>query len=165
MFTTCSPCPSATPNNNRPSHHANDTGTAFQNPWLSADKLTSAELLQSKFPLGWYGNFAKKHPGTQDVKIVVPDWGAKSLKEHGLVRDRCIVGTTLGHAGVITELPLEGTGKGDGENKSFWVVYDPIFSLRAGLTRYTGPQRLRSPPCQVTDLPGIWEIPWPHVSY
>jgi N-acyl-phosphatidylethanolamine-hydrolysing phospholipase D len=53
------------------------------------------------------------------MKVVVPDWGAKSLKERGLVRDKCIVGTTLGYAGVITELPLEGIGNGDAEIKSF----------------------------------------------
>lgn len=62
------------------------------------------------------------------MEVVVPDWGAKSLMERGLVRDRCIVGTTLGHAGVIMEFPLEGMGNVDGEKKSFWVVYDPIFS-------------------------------------
>jgi N-acyl-phosphatidylethanolamine-hydrolysing phospholipase D len=36
------------------------------------------------------------------------------------------MGTILGHAGVITGFPLEETGK------SFWVIYDPIFLLRAG---------------------------------
>ena len=89
------------------------------------------------------------------MKVVVPDWGSASLSERGLSKANCIVGTTLGHAGVITELPLEGTGKGDEKKKSFWVVYDPIFSERAGPTQYTGPQRLRQPPCQVTDLPGM----------
>ncbi|KFY69682.1 hypothetical protein V496_00040 [Pseudogymnoascus sp. VKM F-4515 (FW-2607)] len=138
MFTACSPCPAATPSNSRPSHHANDTGTAFKNPWLSAEKLTWAELLRSKFPLGWYGNLAKKHPGKRDVEVVAPDWGAKSLMERGLVRDMCIVGTTLGHAGAITELPLEGIGDGDEKKKSFWVVYHPIFSLRVGPVQYTG---------------------------
>lgn len=86
---------------------------------------------------------------TQEQSVVVPNWGASDLEKRGLERERSIVGTTLGHAGVITEFPLEGTGK------SFWVVYDPIFSLRAGPTQYTGPKRLRPPPCQVTDLPGI----------
>jgi N-acyl-phosphatidylethanolamine-hydrolysing phospholipase D len=155
MLSSWSSWSGSTPTNSRPSHHTNDTRTAFQNPWPSAEKPTWAELLQSKFPLGWYEDLAKKHPGTRDVKVVVPDWGAASLRERGLARDKCIVGTTLGHAGVITELPLEGTAKGDGKKKSFWVVYDPIFSLRAGPTQYTGPQRLRQPPCQVTDLPGM----------
>ena len=89
------------------------------------------------------------------MKVVVPDWGATNLKDRGLARDKCIVGTSLGHAGAITELPLEGTARKGGEKKSFWVVYDPIFSARAGPTPYTGPQRFKPPPCQVTDLPGM----------
>jgi hypothetical protein len=110
--------------------------------------------MQTKFPLGWYEDLKAKHPETTDVKVVVPDWGESDLKKRGLERERCIVGTTLGHAGVITELPLEGTSDSKGKKKSFWVVYDPIFSLRAGPTQYTGPERLRPPPCQVTDIPG-----------
>jgi N-acyl-phosphatidylethanolamine-hydrolysing phospholipase D len=138
----------------RPSHWANDEGTAFKNPWPSSERPTVAELLQTRFPLGWYADLAKKHPGVNDVKVVVPDWGVSNLKEQGLEKDKCIVGTSLGHAGAITELPLEGTkGKGGGK-ESFWVVYDPIFSMRAGPTPFTGPERINPPPCQVTDLPG-----------
>lgn len=146
--------PGSTPPN-RPSHWANDDGTAFQNPWPSAEKPTWTELMETKFPLGWYDDLAKKHPGVQDVKVVVPDWGASNLKDRGLNRGNCIVGTTLGHAGAITELPLEGTEAEDGEKQSFWIIYDPMFSLRAGPTQYTGPERMKPPPCQVTDLPGI----------
>jgi N-acyl-phosphatidylethanolamine-hydrolysing phospholipase D len=141
-------------NKNRPSHWANDAGTAFKNPWPSAERPTWAELMQSNFPLGWYEDLKKKHPGTQDVKVIVPDWGESDVKKRGLQKERCIVGTCLGHAGVLTELPLEGTGNEDGKKKSLWVVYDPIFSMRAGPTQYTGPERLRPPPCQVTDIPG-----------
>lgn len=89
------------------------------------------------------------------MKVLTPDWGASDLKKRGLERERCIVGTTLGHAGVITEFPLEGTKGKDERNESFWVVYDPIFSSRAGPTQYTGPQRTKKSPCQVTDLPGM----------
>lgn len=90
--------------------------------------------------------------------MVKPDWGESNLKTRGLTKSKCIIGTSLGHAGVISELPLEGTEGGSdkkGDKKSLWVVYDPIFSDRAGPTQYTGPQRLRPPPCQVTDLPGM----------
>jgi N-acyl-phosphatidylethanolamine-hydrolysing phospholipase D len=141
----------------RPSHWANSSGTAFKNPWPSAEPPTWTELFQTKFPLGWYDSYEKKHPETHDVKVVKPDWGESNLKSRGLAKDKCIVGTSLGHAGVISELPLEGTEQGgleQGEKQSLWVVYDPIFSDRAGPTQYTGPQRLRPPPCQVTDLPG-----------
>jgi hypothetical protein len=145
-----SPWSSSAPST-RPSHWANDKGTAFKNPWPSADRPTWSELAQISFPLSWYTDLAAKHPQTHDVKVVVPDWGKAVLKAHGLEREKCIIGTTLGHAGAIAELPLQGS-KG---KESFWIVYDPIFSLRAGPTQYTGPQRMKAPPCQVTDLPGI----------
>jgi hypothetical protein len=154
MALFCSPWFSSPLLNNRPSHHANDSATAFKNPWPSAKAPTFAKLLQAKFPLGCYKDLAKKHPGTKDVSVIVPDWGTSDLEKNGLNRERSIVGTMLGHAGVITEFPLEGTRSLEG-GKSFWVVYDPIFSLRAGPTQYTGPKRLRPPPCQVADLPGI----------
>jgi N-acyl-phosphatidylethanolamine-hydrolysing phospholipase D len=139
----------------KPSHWANSSGTSFKNPWPSAEPPTWRELIQTKFPLGWYESYEKKHPDSKDVKVITPDWGAKNLKERGLENKKCIVGTSLGHAGVIAELPLEGIDGGDGTKKSLRVVYDPIFSDRAGPTQYTGPQRLRPPPCQVTDLPGL----------
>lgn len=131
----------------RPAHHANDEGTSFRNPWPSADPPTWTEILQSGIPLTWYEDLAKKHPDVQDVKVVVPDWGESTLRQRGLAREKCIVGTCLGHAGALTEHNLES-------GKSFYIVYDPIFSSRAGPTQYTGPQRIRAPPCQVTDLPG-----------
>lgn len=136
---------------NRPSRHTNDSAKVFKNPWPSAKAPTWAEL-RAKFPLAYYKDLMKDHPETKDISVVMPDWGASDLEKGGLARDRAIVGTTLGHAGIITELPLEGTG--NLERKSFWVIYDPIFSLRAGPTRYIGPKRLRPPPCKVTDLPG-----------
>lgn len=148
--------PSSKPKIVRPSHHRNDQGTVFKNPWPSADPPSWTELLlQGKFPLGWYEDLAKKHPGTRDIKVVAPDWGAATLKTTGFSRQECIVGTTLGHAGALVELPLEGTAKVGEAKKSLWLLYDPIFSQRAGPTQYTGPQRMRPSPCQVSDLPGI----------
>ena len=58
------------------------------------------------------------------MSVVFPDWGESDLKKRGLWRERRIIGTTIGHAGVVAELPLEGTGGQDGKKKSFWVVYD-----------------------------------------
>lgn len=103
------------------------------------------------------------------MKVVVPDWGAASLKTCGLAREKSIVATTLGHAGAIAGLPLQGIdgdAHGSGEGKdSFWVVFDPIFSLRAGPTQYTGPQRMKAPPCQVMDLPGCDAVMISHNHY
>ena len=135
----------------RPPHHITNAlgATTFRNPWPSADAPTWTELLTAKWPLGWYEDLAKKHPGIKDVKVVTPDWGSSDLEKRGLEREKCVVATSLGHAGVITEIMPQGTG-----GKSFWTVYDPIFSARAGPTQYTGPLREKPPPCQVTDLPG-----------
>lgn len=140
---------------NHPPHHTNNQSTAFKNPWPSAEAPTWSEILKTKFPLHVYDDLVKKYPKTRDVKVVTPDWGKSSLESRGLARDGCIVGTLLGHAGAIVEIPLEGTAGHATSKKSFWVVYDPIFSSRAGPTQYTGPQRLKKPPCEVIDLPGL----------
>jgi len=152
MFTSWSTTSIATAD--RPSHHTNNRGTAFKNPWPSAEAPTWGELFQTKSPLGWYDDLAKTHPRKEDVKVVAPDWGVSNLKARGLTKDKCIVGTSLGHAGAIIELPIEGTAEKGEEKKSFWIVYDPMFSWRAGPTQYTGPRRMKSAPCQITDLPG-----------
>lgn len=155
------------PDPNRPSHHTNNTRSSFRNPWPSAAAPTWSEIIKSSFPLSLYSDLGKKYPDVQDVKVVVPDWGEAGLRGRGLdgdeERDECIVGTTLGHAGVMVQVPLEGTmrmsdewgQKGEGRKERLWVVFDPIFSARAGPTQYTGPGRLRRAPCQVEDFPGM----------
>ncbi|KAG9247763.1 Metallo-hydrolase/oxidoreductase [Calycina marina] len=157
---------SSKPKITRPSHHRNDQGTAFKNPWTSANPPSWTELLlQGTFPLGWYDDLTKRHPETRDIKVVAPDWGAAVLKASGLSRQECVVGTTLGHAGAIVELPLGGTAKHGEAKKSLWILYDPIFSRRAGPTQYTGPGRMRPSPCQVSDLPGCDVIMISHNHY
>jgi N-acyl-phosphatidylethanolamine-hydrolysing phospholipase D len=65
-----------------------------------------------------YKDLAKKYLGTKDVLVVMLDWGVLDLEKSGLKRERSIVGTTLGHVGVIMEFPLEGMGNWEG-GKSF----------------------------------------------
>ncbi|TVY60908.1 N-acyl-phosphatidylethanolamine-hydrolyzing phospholipase D, partial [Lachnellula suecica] len=137
-----------------PAHHTN---SGFKNPWPSADPPTWSELLSTKFPLGWYNDLAKRHPNVHDVKVIVPDWGKSVLKQRGLEREKCIIGTPLGHAGALTEMRVNG--------KSYWALYDPIFSMRAGPTQYTGPMRMKPSPCQVTDLPGCDAVIISHNHY
>merc|ERR1712093_299544 len=164
------------PDPNRPSHHTNSTRSSFRNPWPSASAPTWTEILQLSFPLSLYSNLGKKYPDVQDVKVVDPDWGEGELKARGLdgekERNECIVGTTLGHAGVMVQVPLEGTmilggkgPKGDGGKERLWVVFDPIFSARAGPTQYTGPGRLMRAPCQVEDFPGCDAVVISHNHY
>ncbi|CZT49553.1 uncharacterized protein RSE6_10417 [Rhynchosporium secalis] len=147
----------------RPSHHTSTGG--FRNPWPSASSPSIISLLQSSFPLSVYPKLSQPHPSIHDIKVVTPDWGVSDLQRRNLERENCIIATTLGHAGVITELPLEGTRGKDGKRESFYVVFDPIFSSRAGPTSYTGPGRLRGKPCEVRDLPGCHAICISHNHY
>lgn len=141
------------PRSARPAHHANDSATAFKNPWPSADAPTWTELAQQPFPIGWAMPALHTHAKAREVRVVQPDWGQVQLEvlaaERGVERNQCVVGTWLGHAGTLVAMPLEGQSE-----ERLWMLFDPIFSARAGPTQWTGPRRLRDSPCQVADLPG-----------
>lgn len=110
-------------------------------------------------PLAWSRDLAA-NPKAQDVDVVVPDWGAASLEE--MDKDNCVVGTWLGHASAMAQLPINASRKGE---KSLWILFDPMFSVRAGPTQYTGPKRLKPPPCQVSDLPACDAVVISHNHY
>jgi hypothetical protein len=71
-----------------PTHHANDSRTAFKNPWPSAAAQTWAELAAQKFPLAWSQPLAAlcTHAKAREVKVVKPDWGTAQLEETALQR-------------------------------------------------------------------------------
>ena len=94
--------------------------------------------------------------------MITPDWGASALKAKGSEKSRSIIGTWLGHASALAELPLMGTAS---PNQSLYLLFDPIFSLRAGPTQWTGPRRFNEPPCQVSDLPGCDAVFISHNHY
>ncbi|KAG9232885.1 beta-lactamase superfamily domain-containing protein [Amylocarpus encephaloides] len=136
----------------RPAHHANESGTLFRNPWPSAEKPTWAEMSTVRNPLSWYNSHElKKHKRAKEIEVVQLDWGVSSLKSRGLKKEKCVIGTWLGHAGAMVEIPLHGFPKNQ-EEKSLWVLFDPIFSTRAGPMQYIGPGRLKDSPCQVSDF-------------
>lgn len=145
----------------RPSHHTSNAGTSFINPWPSASAPTWAELTQASFPLGWYKDGLRSHSKAREVKVVTPDWGRTSLKKKGLDRSNCVIGTWLGHASTLVGLPPLG----EPDQKSVWLLFDPIFSLRAGPTQYSGFARTKRPPCQVGDLPGCDAVLISHNHY
>ncbi|KUJ12962.1 Metallo-hydrolase/oxidoreductase [Mollisia scopiformis] len=164
----------------RPAHHANNSATLFRNPWPSAEKPTWSELLTISNPLSWYNNHdLHKDERAREIKVVQPDWGISSPKNRGLKQENCIVGTWLGHAGVMVELPLEGvrnasmsrasTGSWPSlptqRKPSLWVLFDPIFSMRAGPTQYTGPSRMKPSPVQAADLPACDAVVISHNHY
>ncbi|BGP24734.1 hypothetical protein JCM10295v2_003653 [Rhodotorula toruloides] len=51
------------------------------------------------------------------------------------------------------------------EETTLKLLFDPIFSERAGPTSYTGPGRLRPAPCKVEDLPGVDAVLISHNHY
>lgn len=124
-----------------PSHH---TPTGFRNPWDSALPPTWGETLANPVPLEWAKAYLKTHPEIEDLTLQAPDWGV-GKGDAGSLR-----ATWLGHASVFVEMPSVPSASG----QTAKVIFDPIFSLRAGPTQYTGPRRILPAPCQVKDLPG-----------
>lgn len=148
----------------RPAHWANASGTLFKNPWPSAEEVSWGELYNGNLPLSWHDT---KGPAQEDVSVVKPDWGATSLATKyplGTSSHDYLIVTWLGHAGALAELPsLNSSSSSSGDNgsrrtvaakDSVYLLFDPIFSYRAGPTPYTGPSRFRPSPCKPTDLPG-----------
>lgn len=137
----------------RPAHHANNSGTAFINPWPSADKPTWTELLQGQFPLGFYKSDLHKHDKAHNVQVVKPDWGIASLQKQALDKTQCVIGTWLGHASSLVEIP--SSDKDAHRGKSVYLLFDPIFSDKAGPPYGGGVTRMKKPPCRVEELPGV----------
>ncbi|GAA5833508.1 hypothetical protein JCM9279_001546 [Rhodotorula babjevae] len=76
--------------------------------------------------------------------------------------------------GEADEAKVRGGGKGavdeedqyaEDEGTTLKLLFDPIFSERAGPTSYTGPGRLRAAPCEVQDLPGVDAVLISHNHY
>jgi L-ascorbate metabolism protein UlaG (beta-lactamase superfamily) len=145
----------------RPAHHANSSATAFVNPWPSASAPTWGELAQSSFPLGLYKDEHLRHEKARNLKVVKPDWGKASLEARKIDKTTSIIGTWLGHASTLVEIPpLDNV-----EQKSTWLLFDPVFSMRAGPTVNSGVARFKKPPCQVEDLPGCDAVFISHNHY
>lgn len=165
----------------RPAHHANTTGTSFINPWPSAGLPTWTEILQSSFPFGWYNTASlHSHRRARKIKVVKPDWGhpgqvrARSGKSRSNSSPRSITATWLGHAGALVEIPPLPRPDGDDSSttsssksreKSIYLLFDPIFSTRAGPNQYQGVARFKGPPCPIADLPGCDAVFISHSHY
>lgn len=139
---------SAATSTSKPDHYTSANGGGFQNPWDSAQPPTWSELVSNPFPVGWARSYAHPHQNipVDDLEFVRPDWGIGRGDDEG---DVVIKATWLGHASAVVELPRTAA-----KDKTVKVLFDPIFSLRAGPTQYTGPKRILPAPCQVKDLPG-----------
>ncbi|KAK5065037.1 hypothetical protein LTR84_000872 [Exophiala bonariae] len=165
----------------RPAHHANGTATSFINPWPSAGLPTWTEVFQSSFPFGWYNKASlHSHRRARKIKVVKPDWGhpkqvqAQPGESSGKSKPQSFTATWLGHAGALVEIPPiqqpdedggSTTLSGESKSKSTYLLFDPIFSTRAGPTQYQGVARFKEPPCQIADLPGCDAVFISHSHY
>ncbi|KAM0791247.1 hypothetical protein ACM66B_005725 [Microbotryomycetes sp. NB124-2] len=165
---------------NVPEHWANEQGTAFKNPWPSAQVPTLHEMWSGGSVVGWAKPRHKLESDrrAREIKVVKPDWGegrgATAISDRGdrFMRtahdnqggSRLMMGTWLGHAGAFVEMPWGHDGLKRQQN-TFKMLFDPIFSGRAGPTQYTGPARYRPSPCEVADLPGCEALFISHNHY
>lgn len=159
----------------RPAHHANNASTSFINPWPSAGLPTWTEVFQSSFPFGWYNKATlDSHRRARKIKVVKPDWGHPSqlpVQPVDSTSPQSIIGTWLGHASALVEIPPllkegdTGQSTSGSEEKSIHLLFDPIFSSRAGPNQYQGVARYKEPPCKVADLPGCDAVFISHSHY
>ncbi|GAA6013839.1 hypothetical protein JCM10207_008209 [Rhodosporidiobolus poonsookiae] len=175
----------------RPSHHVVHpiTGTlSFRNPWPSASAPTPSELLFGGAWLGWPKLHLHHHPKARELQVLEPNWGTDKVrelkqkaKEQGKDKAGFMRGTWLGHATAFVELPIgvpedpwkAAKRKAQGEKgevdepeeMTVKLLFDPIFSERAGPTSYTGPGRIKPAPCKVEDLPGVDAVFVSHNHY
>jgi hypothetical protein len=77
-------------NDQRPAHHANDAGTAFQNPWMQPKGLLASGQVLSQFPIA-FARRLEDHP-MKPISVVRPDFGGDVLTTDA------IRATWLGHA-------------------------------------------------------------------
>jgi len=143
-------------------HHANSRGSAFANPWSEEKESTFTEwqlpqfLTQgwAKFPFEW----AKAHHGHphKPVEVVDPEFKSKKFSENS----EKIQATWLGHASFLVALPEDGASVGPVR-----ILFDPIFSDRAGPSAWAGPRRAKPPPCRIDELPEFHFVVISHNHY
>ncbi|KAH9851093.1 N-acyl-phosphatidylethanolamine-hydrolyzing phospholipase D [Lenzites betulinus] len=136
----------------RPSHHADNFGTRFKNPWPSFRYQRMSEWLAVAFNQIL---FPPKVPADLSVQIPsqVPDWGADASPEG-------IKATWLGHACYLVELPTPA-----GAARGPRILFDPVLSHRCAPTQWVGPKRLLPTPCAMEDIPEVDVICISHNHY
>ncbi|GAA5955181.1 hypothetical protein JCM10213_000190 [Rhodosporidiobolus nylandii] len=163
-----------------PLHHVQTLlGRKYRNPWPSA----SFPALNELFGGAWLGmpmmelrRAAESGKGVRPVEVVKPDWGkaeVQTLKKEATPfpdsgEDSFVRGTWLGHAGAFVELPVSPSSSPSSfsaDPPTLKLLFDPIFSSRAGPGDSFGPKRVHPPPCEVRDLPGVDAVLISHNHY
>ncbi|KAI0317529.1 beta-lactamase superfamily domain-containing protein [Amylostereum chailletii] len=166
--------------NDLPEHHANASKTLFKNPSLTPassrttprvqpqrqGSLTTKERERQQpeqswwnrewqmpaLPLAWAREHAK-YPDVKNVEVIRPTFGDQS--------EGALNATWLGHASWLISFPTNTSPDGQPTR----VLFDPMFSLRAGPTPYTGVRRRLPAPCDVKDLPPFHYVAFSHNHY
>ncbi|KAI0340000.1 Metallo-hydrolase/oxidoreductase [Trametopsis cervina] len=140
------------PDSPPPSHHANDSATAFQNPWAVKSLLASKQIL-SQFPIALAKRVDELRTHRRPIEVVKPDFGVETADE-GVIK-----ATWVGHAGFMVQLPKIDT------LKPVRILFDPIWSDRASPNQYAGPRRRLPPPCKLEELPDFQFVVTSHNHY
>ncbi|KAH9859177.1 N-acyl-phosphatidylethanolamine-hydrolyzing phospholipase D [Lenzites betulinus] len=138
----------------RPSHHADNAGTRFKNPWPSYRDQRPSQWLTFFFSQMFRLN-APKVPDDLDARIPsqVPDWGAGAPRQG-------VKATWLGHACYLVELPTPA-----GAARGPRILFDPVLSHRCAPVQWVGPERLLPTPCTMEDIPEVDVICISHNHY
>ncbi|KAI0684086.1 beta-lactamase superfamily domain-containing protein [Cytidiella melzeri] len=140
------------PDSPPPAHHANDSATAFQNPWEVQSLLASKQVLY-QFPLALAKRVEEERHRMKQVKVVQPDFG-RDTNDEGVIK-----ATWVGHAGFLVQMPKLGS------LEPVRILFDPMWSDRASFNQYTGPKRRLQPPCKLEDLPDFQFVVTSHNHY
>ncbi|KAL5528938.1 hypothetical protein ACEPAG_4912 [Sanghuangporus baumii] len=157
----------------RPTHHANATRSLFQNPWKTPDEpddnvLAPSEALPQVSSQNqaqknsWFNILTGALPTLPSLLSSIPLERAQDLSSYGIsptkvVRPdfdkfeknkQSVKATWFGHASFLVELPQH-----EGSEKPIRLLFDPMFSDRAGPSAWTGVRRRLPPPCTIADLP------------
>ncbi|OAV99050.1 hypothetical protein PTTG_25441 [Puccinia triticina 1-1 BBBD Race 1] len=146
---------SLSPGASPPTHHL-PGGSGFRNPWPSASSSQAshlAHLINNGIPL----QLAKK-PSTdlKPVRTLPADLKLYASHAHPAPPSNTLVSTWLGHAGYLVQFPmLSRAASSQQKPRPFRILFDPMFSVRAGPTQWTGPKRLKPSPCHIKQIPTV----------
>ncbi|KAH8114286.1 Metallo-hydrolase/oxidoreductase [Phellopilus nigrolimitatus] len=140
----------------RPAHHADDSATLFQNPWQTPEEpagdlntrssssstnwLWGLPALLGNIPIEWAKDLAGHNQSL--INVVKPDFDASDTSKDA------VKATWLGHASFLVEFPVQ-----EDSEPPIRVLFDPIFSERAGPSAWTGIRRRLPAPCSIPELP------------
>ncbi|MBW0488953.1 hypothetical protein O181_028668 [Austropuccinia psidii MF-1] len=163
-----SPSPSSS-SSSLPFHH-HPSGNGFRNPWPSAHSVQSnlSQFVNLPFELT-----KKSESDSRPIRTLPADLKPYQAISNPTayphpVRNRSksfnsskLISTWLGHASYLLQFPTRAhqdhltKQTAQIASQPFRVLFDPMFSIRAGPTQWTGPKRLKPSPCHIQQIPAV----------